>query len=108
MNTQTAKKRLSSYYTKKGELMANAYKCVEGLKQLQKGESIYPYYWARSREHHTLVERYGRLFEFLKALQIDYKMANDKNGGKESDYIFLTAKGKRQAKEIIISELYKL
>lgn len=101
MNTQTAKTRLerANFYTKKGALLVSAYKCLDGLKSLRKGK-IYPYYWTRSKRHFLLVNRNGDIYGFLRALKIDFVTGNDKNGGKESDFIQLTAKGKRQVKDI--------
>ena len=101
MNTQTAKARLkcANFYTKKGTLLASANKCLDGLRALKTGK-IYPYYWTRSQGRCSLVNRYGQIENFLRALKIDFTTGNDKNGGKESDFIQLTAKGKRQVKDI--------
>lgn len=101
MNTQTAKTRLerANFYTKKGTILASACKCLDGLKALKTGK-IYPYYWTRSQGRYNLVNRYGQIEFFLRALKIDFTTGNDKNGGKESDFIQLTAKGKKQVKEI--------
>ena len=101
MNAQTAKKRLerAKFYTKKGTLLTSGCKCLDGLKSLRTGK-IYPYYWTRSKGFCNLVNRYGQIESFLCALKIDFTTGNDKNGGKESDFIQLTAKGKRQIKNI--------
>lgn len=101
MNTQTAKKRLESanFYTKKGALLASTNKCLDGLQALKTGK-IYPYYWTRSKGFCNLVNRYGQIETFLRTLKIDFATGNDKNGGKESDFIQLTAKGKKQVKDI--------
>lgn len=101
MKTQTAKTRLerAKFYTQKGALLASAYKCLDGLKTLKMGK-IYPYYWTKSKGHFNLVNRYGDISYFLRALKIDFVTGNDKNGGKESDFIELTAKGKKQVKDI--------
>jgi hypothetical protein len=109
MNTQTAKARLNraNFYTKKGTLLASAYKCLDGLKALKTGK-IYPYYWTRSKGYYNLVARYGQIEGFLRSLKIDFVTSNDKNGGKESDFIKLTAKGKRQVKDIDFNLLLTL
>lgn len=74
-------------------------KCLDGLKALKTGK-IYSYYWTRSQGRCSLVNRYGQIENFLRVLKIDFVTGNDKNGGKESDFIQLTAKGKRQIKDI--------
>ena len=109
MNTQTAKKRLerANFYTKKGVILASANKCINGLKLLKTGK-IYPYYWTRSKGYCNLVARYGQIEVFLCTLKIDFVTGNDKNGGKESDFIQLTAKGKQQVKEIDFNLLLTL
>ena len=101
MNAQTAKTRLerANFYTKKSTLLASAYKCLDGLKALKSGK-IYPYQWTRSQGRYNLVNRYGQIESFLRALKIDFVTGNDRNGGKESDFIQLTTKGKRQIKDI--------
>lgn len=109
MNTQTAKTRLerANFYTKKGVILASACKCLDGLKALKTGK-IYPYYWTRSKGYYNLVDRYGHIESFLSALKIDFVTGNDKNGGKESDFIQLTAKGKKQVKSIDFNLLLTL
>jgi hypothetical protein len=109
MNTQTAKKRLerANFYTKKGTILASVCKCLDGLKALKTGK-IYPYYWTRSKGYYNLVTRYGQMEGFLRSLKIDFVTGNDKNGGIESDFIKLTAKGKRQVKDIDFNLLLTL
>lgn len=109
MNTQTAKARLerANFYTQKGALLASAYKCLDGLKSLKTGK-IFPNYWTKSRGYFNLVNRYGDIYGFLRALKIDFVTGNEKNGGKESDFIQLTAKGNRQLKDIDFNLLLTL
>lgn len=109
MNTQTAKKRLerANFYTKKGVILASACKCLDGLKALRTGK-IFPYYWTKSKGYFNLVNRYGDIYGFLRALKIDFTTGNDKNGGKESDFIELITKGKRQVKDIDFNLLLTL
>lgn len=107
MNTTTFKKRAAEIYTKKGELSTRFKTALSYLGKLAKGEKVYPYYWTRSRGHHTLVggNHADHLLHLCNCLGLTLLSDNSGRGGKAKDYFFLDKIDIAKLKQVDFSNL---
>ena len=100
MKRETIEKRIAeNLMTKKGELMNKYSEPLDWLKN--SGNRRHTCLWHKSGRHLNLEDKTKNYTDMLKVLGIDYTTGNDApRGGAEGNYIELTAKGKRQVKEL--------
>lgn len=107
MNTTTFKKRAAEIYTRKGELSTRFKTALSYLARMAKGEKVYPYYWARSRGHHTLVgeNHADHLLHLCNCLGLTLQSDNSGRGGKEKDFFFLEKRDIAKLKQVDFTNL---
>lgn len=90
------KSRIEKHLTTKSGSIAAKYS--DAIYLIQHPEKVLrPCSWSRSKGHMNLRDSSFNTIQGLKAIQIDYVSGNDAlRGGREGDFICLSAKGKRQ------------
>ena len=99
MKAETLKKRINENLTEKGELKKRFAMIFDFI---EKGGKYYGKRWIKNGSRfHLNDSEHHNLFMALLKIEIDFIQGNDSpKGGKEGDYIELTAKGKRQTAEL--------
>lgn len=110
MNKETFLKRVPEILTKKGEISGPYYKALLGLALMVKGEKYYPYRWRRSGGRYSLqgTQAVEKLESLCQHLKIALLSGNDKQGGKEADYFYLSGRDRAKLADIdLYSMLFK-
>jgi DNA-binding PadR family transcriptional regulator len=100
MKAQTLKNRIKEHLSTKNGTLKISLKMI--YEFIEKGGKFYGKKWRKNSGRWSLDDsKFYHLATALDKLQIDYITGNDsQRGGKENDYIELSAKGKRQTAEL--------
>lgn len=100
MKAETLKKRINENLTTKNGSLKKRFSMIYDF--IEKGGKYYGKKWRKNGGRWSLDDStHHNLFMALLKIEIDFIKGNDSpKGGKEGDYIELTAKGKRQTAEL--------
>lgn len=100
MKAETLKKRINENLTTKNGSLKKRFSMIYDF--IEKGGKYYGKRWIKTaRGFHLDDSVHHNLFMALLKIEIDFIKGNDSpKGGKEGDYIELSAKGKRQTAEL--------
>lgn len=108
MNTITFKKRIEKEaYSKNGKLLVKYEKVLNLLKNMLKGDKVFPYRWARKGSRYTLtgVNHVDNLQYLCVLLRVELTSGNSGKGGKEKEYFFLKRSEINKLKTVNFNEL---
>ena len=105
MKAETLQKRIEMRLTTKTGKIMEKYKEVIDIISNPDCDKWYLTEWRGRGRKRSLSDRMPNAKEGLYLLSIDFETGNDApRGGREGDYIALTAKGRRQVKEYAMSK----
>lgn len=99
MKKETLQKRIEKNLTTKAGTVS--VKFAEVIKLINNPETtLYPVQWHRNGRHMSISDHTANIVEGLHLLGIDFEQGNDApRGGRNGEFIRLTAKGKQQVKD---------